>query len=178
MTLVDRTGVLPRLAESGGPIALELGCGERKRRADAIGIDARALPGVDLVGDVFEALAALPDGCADPVSSHHFFEHVDDVPRLGARVVQTDTMKIAVFRTAGDQVFALRDHCPHLGGPLSQGIVHGESVTCPLHNWVFDLNTGQAQGADEGQIATYPVRVEAARILLDGQAVSAGRDAA
>jgi len=104
--------------------------------------------------------------------------HIDDIPLRGARVVKTPLGCVALFRTGEAEVFAASDRCPHKGGPLSEGIVHGQSVTCPLHNWVFDLNTGQAQGADEGQIATYPVRVEAARILLDGQAVSAGRDAA
>lgn len=75
---------------------------------------------------------------------------LDQIPRLGARVVQTDTMNIAVFRTASDAVFALKDECPHRRGPLSQGIVHGDSVTCPLHNWTIDLATGEALGPDRG----------------------------
>jgi SAM-dependent methyltransferase len=82
---LDRTGVLSRLAEGGRaavPIALELGCGDRKKRPDAIGVDQRDLPGVDLVGDVHDVLEALPDACAGEVSSSHFFEHVPDVRRL------------------------------------------------------------------------------------------------
>ena len=76
---------------------------------------------------------------------------VDEIPRLGARkVTRKSGGDIAVFRTADDRVFALLDRCPHKGGPLSQGIVHGNSVTCPLHNWVIDLSTGRAEGADEG----------------------------
>ena len=71
--------------------------------------------------------------------------------------------RLAVSRCSAqqtDEVFAASDRCPHKGGPLSDhGIVHGQSITCPLHNWVFDLNTGQAQGADDGRIATYPVRI-------------------
>jgi nitrite reductase (NADH) small subunit len=82
------------------------------------------------------------------------------IPRRGARCVKTDQGKIAVFRTIDDHVFAIEDHCPHKGGPLSQGIVHGASVTCPLHNWVISLETGKAQGADEGAVATIPVKVE------------------
>lgn len=93
--------------------------------------------------------------------------HIDDIPLRGARVVKTPVGCIALFRTAGNEVFAASDRCPHKGGPLSEGIVHGQSVTCPLHNWVFDLNSGQAQGADEGQIATYPVQLDGDRILLD-----------
>lgn len=92
---------------------------------------------------------------------------LDDIPREGARVVKTAMGCVAVFRTATDAVFALDDRCPHKGGPLSEGIVHGTSVTCPLHAWVFDMGTGTAQGADEGQVATYDVRVEAGRVLLD-----------
>jgi nitrite reductase (NADH) small subunit len=92
---------------------------------------------------------------------------VEDVPRQGARVVKTVQGCVAVFRTAEDQIFATADRCPHKGGPLSEGIVHGAAVTCPLHNWVFSLETGMAQGADSGQIATYPTRIAAGRILLD-----------
>lgn len=92
---------------------------------------------------------------------------LDDIPAQGARVIKTALGCVAIFRTAGDEVFALDDRCPHKGGPLSEGIVHGAQVTCPLHNWVFDLSTGQAQGADTGQVTTYPVRVQGGRILLD-----------
>ncbi|WP_395773247.1 nitrite reductase small subunit NirD [Agrobacterium pusense] len=81
-----------------------------------------------------------------------------DIPLRGARCVKTPMGKIAVFRTAENHVFAIEDHCPHKGGPLSQGIVHGASVTCPLHNWVISLETGKALGADEGEVRTIPVR--------------------
>ena len=72
---------------------------------------------------------------------------LEDIPRLGARVLKTDTMNIALFRTAQDEVFAIRDECPHQEGPLSQGIVHGTSVTCPLHNWKIDLASGRGAGS-------------------------------
>ncbi|MEJ6388815.1 nitrite reductase small subunit NirD [Gymnodinialimonas ulvae] len=97
---------------------------------------------------------------------------LDDVPERGARKIRTALGCVAVFRTGAQEVFAASNACPHKGGPLSEGIVHGQSVTCPLHNWVFDLNTGQARG-EEGRIATYPVRVEAGRILIDGAALVA-----
>lgn len=89
-----------------------------------------------------------------------------DIPREGARVVKTDAGCIAVFRTADDEVYALDDRCPHKGGPLSQGIVHGASVTCPLHNWVFDLATGIAQGADEGAVPVTAARVDGGKVML------------
>ncbi|WP_132664520.1 nitrite reductase small subunit NirD [Rhizobium sp. PP-CC-3G-465] len=83
---------------------------------------------------------------------------IHDIPLRGARCVRTPQGRIAVFRTADDQVFAMEDRCPHKAGPLSQGIVHGTSVTCPLHNMVISLETGQAQGADEGAVRTIPIR--------------------
>jgi len=92
---------------------------------------------------------------------------LQDVPQRGARVVKTAEGCVAVFRTAADEVFALDNRCPHKGGPLAEGIVHGNSVTCPLHNWVFSLETGMAQGADAGKVDTYPAKVEGGRILLD-----------
>jgi len=91
---------------------------------------------------------------------------VEDIPVRGARCVSTPQGKIGVFRTADNRIFAIDDHCPHKGGPLSQGIVHGASVTCPLHNWVFSLETGEAQGADEGSVRTIPVRVVDGRISI------------
>jgi nitrite reductase (NADH) small subunit len=91
---------------------------------------------------------------------------LDDIPRLGSRVVRTPAIDIALFRTADDRVFALHDKCPHKAGKLSQGIVHGEFVTCPLHNWVIGLPDGQAQQPDEGCSRTVPVRLEGDRILL------------
>ena len=91
---------------------------------------------------------------------------LSDIPQRGARCLDTPDGKIAVFRTAGDRVFAIEDHCPHKGGPLSQGIVHGASVTCPLHNWVISLETGKAQGADEGCVRTIPIRCEGETLLI------------
>ena len=101
---------------------------------------------------------------------------LDDIPLRGARKVKTRAGCIAVFRTDTAEVFATANACPHKGGPLAEGIVHGGKVTCPLHNWVFDLATGAAQGADSGQIATYPVRVENGRVLIDAAVL--GRQAA
>jgi nitrite reductase (NADH) small subunit len=97
---------------------------------------------------------------------------INDIPPRGARCVATPAGKIAVFRTADDKVFAIDDRCPHKGGPLSQGIVHGAAVTCPLHNWVIALDTGKALGADEGKVRTYPVKVEGSRLFIDAGALA------
>jgi nitrite reductase (NADH) small subunit len=101
---------------------------------------------------------------------------ISDIPRRGARCVETPSGRIAIFRTVDDRVFALPDRCPHKGGPLSQGIVHGAAVTCPLHNWVISLETGKALGADAGCVRTIPIRIEGDRIFI-ALAVTAGRAA-
>ena len=95
---------------------------------------------------------------------------VDDIPVLGARrVKRASGAEVAIFRNAEDKVFALLDRCPHQGGPLSQGIVHGESVTCPLHSWNIGLMDGCARGADEGCTTPFSVRVEGGVVALDAQ---------
>ena len=98
---------------------------------------------------------------------------INDIPRRGARCVATPHGRIGIFRTADDKVFAIEDRCPHKGGPLSQGIVHGASVTCPLHNWVISLENGRAQGADEGAVRVFPLKVEGERLLIALEALEA-----
>jgi len=89
----------------------------------------------------------------------HSVATLTEIPLRGSRRIVQGENKIALFRTAEDKVYALKDSCPHAGGPLSAGIVHDGCVTCPLHNWVISLESGQAQGADSGSTPTYPVRV-------------------
>ncbi len=96
--------------------------------------------------------------------------HLDDIPVLGARVLQMPGVEpIALFRSEGERVFALLDRCPHKGGPLSQGLVAGDSVTCPLHAWQIDLNSGQACAPDVGCARRFPVRVQAGEVWLSLQ---------
>ena len=100
---------------------------------------------------------------------------IDQVPPRGARSVPVAGGKeIALFRTGDDHVYALVNRCPHKGGPLSQGIVHGDKVACPLHNWNISLATGRAQGPDEGCVPTIPVRLVAGRVLVARGAVVKG----
>ena len=92
---------------------------------------------------------------------------LDQIPVRGSRTVPVaGGEEIAVFRTGDNQVFALVNRCPHKGGPLSQGIVHGHSVACPLHNWNIALATGSAQGADKGCTPVVPVKVVSGRVLI------------
>ncbi len=91
---------------------------------------------------------------------------VTDIPPLGSRIVRHQGEQIAIFRAHDDAIFAVRDQCPHKQGPLSQGIVHGQQVTCPLHNWVIDLETGEAQGPDVGCTQRYETRVDDGVVFL------------
>ena len=91
---------------------------------------------------------------------------LEDINLLGSRIVAGPKGDIAIFRTADDQVFALDDRCPHKGGPLSQGLVYGKRVACPLHNWQIDLASGSALAPDEGCAHRHEVKVEAGRVLL------------
>lgn len=92
--------------------------------------------------------------------------NIEDIPRLGSRVVDNGGEEIAIFRTAEDHLFALRNKCPHKNGPLSEGIVHGHKVACPLHNWNIDLQSGEAVAPDKGCVRRYEVRLDGEIILL------------
>ena len=98
---------------------------------------------------------------------------VEDIPVLGARrVARPVGAAVEVFRNTEDEVFALLDRCPHKGGPLSQGIVFGRSVACPLHNWTIGLDNGCARAPDEGCTTPFTVKVEAGHVYLDATELS------
>ena len=90
-----------------------------------------------------------------------------DIPKLGSRVVRTSTKEIGVFRTETDGVFAINNLCPHKKGPLSQGIMFGETVQCPLHNWRISLVSGKAEEPDEGETTCYPTKIENGIVFLE-----------
>ena len=93
---------------------------------------------------------------------------VHDIPVLGARrVARPQGLDVALFRNAEDEIFALLDRCPHKGGPLSQGMVFGRSVACPLHNWTLDLCDGQAAEPDEGCTPAFVVQVRDGQVFMD-----------
>jgi len=93
---------------------------------------------------------------------------VTDIPVLGSRIIERNGLHdVAVFRNSEDKVFALLDKCPHKGGPLSQGIVFGERVACPLHNWNIELQTGCALAPDEGCTQKFSVLIEDGMVSLD-----------
>lgn len=92
--------------------------------------------------------------------------NIADIPRLGSRVVENNGEEIAIFRTAEDNVFALHNRCPHKNGPLSEGMVHGNKVACPLHNWNIDLKSGEAIAPDKGCVRRHEVKIDNGRICL------------
>ncbi len=92
---------------------------------------------------------------------------LEEIPRLGARVVQTAGGDVAVFRNAEDELFALADHCPHQGGPLSQGIVFDRRVSCPLHGLTLHLDSGAAQAPDQGCAKKFRVRLDKGVVYLN-----------
>ncbi len=91
---------------------------------------------------------------------------LEEINALGSRIIAGPKGDIAIFRTSDDEVFALDDRCPHKGGPLSQGLIYGKRVACPLHNWQIDLETGEAQAPDIGCAHQHPARVENGRVQL------------
>ncbi len=94
--------------------------------------------------------------------------NINDIPVLGARVVvRSAKPDVAIFRNSDNKVFALLDKCPHKGGPLSQGIVFGEKVACPLHNWNIELPTGCVVSPDEGCTQKFSLKIEQDLIYLD-----------
>ena len=89
-----------------------------------------------------------------------------EIPKRGSRCLKMGDIRIALFRSSEDRVFAIEDSCPHKKGPLSQGIVHDNCVTCPLHNWVISLENGEAQGADTGSVLTFPVKEDGGKLYI------------
>lgn len=89
-----------------------------------------------------------------------------DIPRLGARILKSEKGDIAIFRNEADEVFAMQDKCPHKGGPLSEGIVFGQTVACPLHGLNICLKDGRAVAPDEGCVLTYPIKIEAGQVFI------------
>lgn len=93
--------------------------------------------------------------------------NLNEIPKLGARVVHTNNKEIGVFRTEDDRVFAINNTCPHKAGPLSQGIIYGDKVACPLHSWKINLVDGKAEEPDEGKVACYATKIEDDMVYLE-----------
>lgn len=104
----------------------------------------------------------------------------DNIPPREGRAVTVAGREIAIFNL-GDRFFATDNRCPHKGGPLSDGIVTGAAVVCPLHAWKVNLETGAVErpAAEAACVATYPVCVRDGVVVLGlpiEEAGSAERD--
>lgn len=91
---------------------------------------------------------------------------LEEIPKRGSRRLKLGEIDIAIFRTGDDEIYAIEDKCPHLGGRLSEGIVHDSCVTCPLHNLVIDLRDGKAQSVEPQSVRCFPVKLENQNIYL------------
>ena len=92
--------------------------------------------------------------------------HINDIPLMGSRILQYQEEEIVLFKNRKEEIFALNNVCPHKQGKLSEGLVHGKSVTCPLHNWDIDLETGEALGSDSGCTQVYESKIEEEMIYV------------
>ena len=94
---------------------------------------------------------------------------LDNIPVQEGRAVKVGDIEIAIFHLK-DRVRTIENRCPHMGGPLCDGIVAGSSVVCPLHGRRFDLETGMPVRATEPDcVAIFPTRVENGIIYVDLQ---------
>ncbi|WP_216828795.1 nitrite reductase small subunit NirD [Alkalihalobacterium elongatum] len=89
-----------------------------------------------------------------------------DIPEKVGKEVIIGVNSIAVFRLPNGTVRAVENKCPHKGGPLSQGIVAGEHVFCPLHDWKVCLSDGLVQKPDTGCVKTYETVVDRGNVFL------------
>jgi NAD(P)H-dependent nitrite reductase small subunit len=91
---------------------------------------------------------------------------VRDLPPGSGMTVEVDGKPVAVFNCDG-AFFAIDDTCPHQGGPLGEGEVEGMVVTCPWHEWRYDVRTGVNVDDDACKVATYPVRIDGDDLLVE-----------
>lgn len=88
--------------------------------------------------------------------------NVTDIDRKGSRTFKVNDIEIALFRLSDGEVLAVENKCPHKGGALSEGMVCGTKVHCPLHDWRIDLHSGVVQDPDTGCVTTFEVDVDPA----------------
>jgi len=91
---------------------------------------------------------------------------IEDVPLMGSRKVVVGDDEIVIFKTKDGSIFAVNNVCPHKQGKLSEGLVHGHMVTCPLHNWDIDLETGIVKDEDNSCTKKYETKIEEGVIYL------------
>ncbi len=88
-----------------------------------------------------------------------------DLPPGTCKAVQVSGRAIAIYNVSGT-VFATDNTCLHQGGPLGDGFLDGDIITCPWHLWEYNVRTGEKVGEPSLRVATYPVRVEGDEIQV------------
>ena len=90
---------------------------------------------------------------------------VSDVGEDEGHCVEVDGVAIALFRK-GDDIFAINNICPHQGAPLSEGCYDDGIVTCPLHAWEFDVETGRKVNGGADKVSCYRVKIVNDAVLV------------
>jgi NAD(P)H-dependent nitrite reductase small subunit len=88
-----------------------------------------------------------------------------DLPPGQATEVTVGGEMVALFNVGG-AFHALSNRCPHRGGPLGQGFVDGAEVSCPWHNWTFDVTTGENTASADMRVRRHEVQVEDGQVLV------------
>ncbi|MEK3787142.1 MULTISPECIES: nitrite reductase small subunit NirD [Paenibacillus] len=86
--------------------------------------------------------------------------HLSEIDKLGARTLRIEDKEVALFRLQDGSIKALENHCPHKGGKLSEGMVCGHKVHCPLHDWKIDLASGNVHEPDVGRVTTFATEID------------------
>lgn len=100
------------------------------------------------------------------MAEFHRVARSDDVVDGRGTIVAVNELKIALFRVDG-ALYAIRNQCPHRGGPLGEGSIEGEVVRCPDHGWPINVRTGQHPQAPVVAVRTFPVKEEGGDVYVE-----------
>jgi nitrite reductase (NADH) small subunit len=95
-----------------------------------------------------------------------FIGEVADLPQKLGKTFTIGSKEIAVFKLENGNIRAIENRCPHKGGVLAEGIVSGEHVFCPMHDWKISVKDGKVQAPDVGCVQSYPVEVKGDRVFI------------
>ncbi|WP_223589121.1 nitrite reductase small subunit NirD [Neobacillus bataviensis] len=90
----------------------------------------------------------------------------EDLPQKLGKTVTIGRKEIAVFKLENGKIHAIENRCPHKGGVLAEGIVSGEFVYCPLHDWKISVMDGRVQAPDVGCVQSYPVEIRDGQVFI------------
>lgn len=107
------------------------------------------------------------------MSIKHRVGHISEIPEDEGLRIEVGGHIVAVFKR-GSRIFAVGDSCPHMGASLSEGYVDGNTVICPWHGWMFDLETGDSPFDEEARIPVYRINVEDGEIFVEVDPVAPG----